>query len=75
MVSYFLQFLKWISNQNYSLHSAGIRLYSYAIFWKSVNPLTAKLVNWNFHPPEVVSRWRDPQLQVSEKYSDLIDVT
>ena len=35
------------------------------------NPLTAKLFNWNFHPPEVVSRWRDPQLQVSENYSDL----
>ena len=33
--------------------------------------LTAKLFNWNFHPPEVVSRWRDPQLQVRENYSDL----
>ena len=32
----------------------------------SVNPLTAKLFNWNFHPLEIVSRWRDPQLQVSE---------
>ena len=36
-----------------------------------LNPLTAKLFNLNFHPPEVVSRWRDPQLQVSENYSDL----
>ena len=36
-----------------------------------INPLTAKLFNLNFHPLEVVSRWRDPQLQVSEKYSDL----
>ena len=35
------------------------------------NPLTAKLFNLNFHPHEVVSRWRDPQLQVSENYSDL----
>ena len=35
------------------------------------NPLTAKLFNWNFHPLEVVSRWRDPQLQVTENYSDL----
>ena len=33
--------------------------------------LTAKLSNLNFHPLEVVSRWRDPQLQVSEYYSDL----
>ena len=34
------------------------------------NLLTAKSFNWNFHPLEVVSRWRDPQLQVSENYSD-----
>ena len=33
--------------------------------------LTAKLFNWNFYPLEVVSRWRGPQLQVSENYSDL----
>ena len=33
--------------------------------------LTAKLFNWNFHSLEVVSRWRDPQLQVSENYADL----
>ena len=37
----------------------------------SVNPLTAKLFNLNFHLLKVVSRWRDPQLQVSENYSDL----
>ena len=35
------------------------------------NPLTAKLFNLNFHWLEVLSRWRDPQLQVSENYSDL----
>ena len=34
------------------------------------NPLTAKLFNMNFHPLQIVSRWRDPQLQVSENYSD-----
>ena len=34
-------------------------------------PLTAKLFNLNFHPLEVVSRWRDPQLQGSANYSDL----
>ena len=33
------------------------------------NPLTAKLFNLNFHPLEDVSRWRDPQLQVSENYT------
>ena len=37
----------------------------------TLNPLTAKLFNLNFYPLEVVSRWRDPQLQVSENYSDL----
>ena len=31
-----------------------------------VNLLTAKLFNFNFYPLEGVSRWRDPQLQVSE---------
>ena len=39
------------------------------ILW--LNPLTAKFFNLNFHPFEVVSCWRDPQLQVSENYSDL----
>ena len=31
-----------------------------------LNPLTAKLFTWNFYSLEVVSRWRDPHLQVSE---------
>ena len=33
------------------------------------NPDAAKLINLNFHPLEVVSRYRDPQLQVDENYS------
>ena len=36
-----------------------------------INPSAAKLFSLNFHPLEIVSRWRDPQLQVSENYSDL----
>ena len=36
-----------------------------------INPLAAKIFNLNFHPLEFVSRWRDPQLQVSENNSDL----
>ena len=36
-----------------------------------VNPLAAKLLNWNLHSLEVVFRCLDPQLQVSENYSDL----
>ena len=39
----------------------------------SAATLTAKLFNFNFHPFEVVSRWRDPQLQVSENYPDLTE--
>ena len=33
----------------------------------SINPLTVKLFNYNFHPLEVVDR----VIQVSEHYSDL----
>ena len=44
-----------------------------------VNPLTANLFNLIFHPLEVVSRWRDPQLQVKMEVNCfqilLIDVT
>ena len=37
--------------------------------WISINPGTPKLNNLNFHPPEVVIRYRDPQLQAGEIYS------
>ena len=36
-----------------------------------LNPLAAKSFNCNFHQLKVVSRWRDPQPQVGENYSDL----
>ena len=39
-----------------------------------IYPLTAKLFNLNFHSFEVVSRWRDPQLQMSEKISAFIQL-
>ena len=42
----------------------GVRLYTASGVWAV--PLAAKLFNLNFHPLEVVSRWRDPQLQVSK---------
>ena len=43
------------------------------LFLKSrgITPLTSELFNKNFHPLEVATRWRDPQLQVNENYSDL----
>ena len=35
------------------------------------NSQIIQFFNLNFHPLEVVSRWRDPQHQVSENYSHL----
>ena len=35
------------------------------------NPYPANQIYLNFHPLEVVSRYRDPQLQVDENYSYL----
>ena len=35
------------------------------------NSFLAKLSYLNFHPLEIVSRYRDPQLQVDENYSYL----
>ena len=39
----------------------------------NVNPYRSKLIYFNFHPLEVVFRYRDPQLQVSENYSYLFN--
>ena len=36
------------------------------ITYKPSMCLTFHKGNWNFYPLEVVSRWRDPQLQVIE---------
>ena len=36
-----------------------------------VSPFNRLIIQSEFHPREIVSRWRDPQLQVSENYSDL----
>ena len=56
----------WLK-KSFSLHGLCKKYFSAL----RVNPLTAKLFNLIFHSLEVVSRWRDPQLQVSENYSDL----
>ena len=32
------------------------------------NPLTSTFFNLNFHQLDFVSRWRDPQIQVTENY-------
>ena len=36
-------------------------------------PFPAELPYLNFHPLEIVSRYRDPQLQVAENYSYLFN--
>ena len=38
------------------------------------NPLSADLNHLNSHPPEIVSRYRDPQLQVGENYLYLFNL-
>ena len=53
------------------IECAVLDTYGQILYWCTINPFTAKLINLNLHPLEVVSRWRDPQLQVSENYSDL----
>ena len=40
---------------------------------KTINRYPAELIYLNFHPLEVASRYRDPQLQVAEKYSYLFN--
>ena len=40
----------------------------YKVAYATLNPCPAKLNNLNFQPLEVVSRYRDPQLQVTENY-------
>ena len=59
---------KWYSPTVSKLHCLK-QPHSKPKFSSGINPLTAKLFNLNFHPLEAVSRWRDPQLQVSENYS------
>ena len=39
-----------------------------------LNSYPAKLIYLNFHPLEVVSRYRDPQPQVVENYSYLLNL-
>ena len=38
------------------------------------NPYPAKVIYLNFQPLDVVSRYRDPQLQVVENYSHLFNL-
>ena len=54
--------------------NVGLMLVHRLRLWTNINPQSAKLNNLNFHPLKVVSRWRDPQLQVGEKKSFLFNL-
>ena len=65
-------YYKWVLQiSNVPIHQGLVRTLlgpkMYVIH--TIDPWTAKLNNLNFHPLEVVSRYRDPQLQVGENYS------
>ena len=52
---------------NSALKSQGVCHMGYIV--DPLKTLNSGLGNLNFHPLEVVSRYRDPQLQVGDKYS------
>ena len=41
---------------------------------QKVTTQSAKIINLNFHPLEVVCHYRDPHLPVSDTYSDLFNL-
>ena len=43
-------------------------------YWPRIDPKGAKLNNLNYHPPGIVSRYRDPRFQVTEKYAYLFNL-
>ena len=71
-VHLFRKIMRGIYCENYGDFVAryGADLRSY---YADLNPKSTELNNLNFHPLEVVSRYRDPQLQVGENYSHLLD--
>ena len=49
-------------------------LVTYKITPVNINPCPAKVIYLNFHPLEVASRYRDPQLQVGENYPYVVNL-
>ena len=64
-----VEMFEWQHTSNSVINDGLMAIFNECL--RLINSLTAKLFNLNFHPLEVVSRWRDPQLQVSENYSDV----
>ena len=58
---------------NQILHAGGL-LYCQRKTWHTLNPYPAKLIYFNFQALEVVSRYRDSQPQMLEKYSYLYNL-
>ena len=52
-------------------HNVTATLAQHLVFTWLPNPLPAKFFNSNFHPLKAVSRYRDPQLQVTKNDSHL----
>ena len=46
----------------------------YFLLGSVINPYPAEIIYLNFQPLEVVSRYRDPQPQVVENYSYLLNL-
>ena len=59
--------LKWMKQ----VTRTRVNILSPMVVWRLQPRILSALINWNFHQLEVVSRWRDPQLQVGENCSDL----
>ena len=59
-----------MKNKPFGLHG----FIQYIPAFNHVNPHPAEVIYLNFQPLEVVSRYRDPQLQVAENYKYLINL-
>ena len=54
--------------------NVDVYIYIYDSSRHGVHPLATKLFDCNVHPLEVAPRWRDSQLQVSEKLFRFVKV-
>ena len=71
MYNYTVQKRKQQLHKTTNLESVKKSMHAFYI----LNPFLAKLSYLNVHPLEVVSRYRDPQLHVGEKFSYLLNLT
>ena len=55
-------------------HDPGLMLDPRHRRWVDLNSHPAKVIYFNFQPLEIVSQYRDPQFQVGENYTDLLNL-